>query len=120
MDAPAPLIDPALAPTPQPLPPRNYVTAGWDLFKQYHTGFVGFCLLNLVIQLALNAIPHAGVVVSLLISTPLLMGNFIVSAKLLQGQTPEFRDFFTGFQFLCRSCCFPWQLRSLSSSGRFC
>ena len=27
------------------------------------------------------------------------MGNFIVSAKLLQGQTPEFRDFFAGFQF---------------------
>ena len=27
------------------------------------------------------------------------MGNFIVSAKLLQGQTPEFRDFFSGFQY---------------------
>jgi uncharacterized membrane protein len=27
------------------------------------------------------------------------MGNFIVSAKLLQGQTPDFRDFFAGFQF---------------------
>jgi uncharacterized membrane protein len=27
------------------------------------------------------------------------MGNFIVSAKLLQGQAPEFRDFFAGFAF---------------------
>ena len=98
-DSPAPRLEPSSARAPHPLPLRNYFTAGWDLFKQYHTGFVGFCLLNLVIQLALNAIPHAGVVVSLLISTPLLMGNFIVSAKLLQGQTPRFRDFFAGLQF---------------------
>jgi hypothetical protein len=98
-DSPAPVFEPSLARAPQPLPLRNYFMAGWDLFKQYHTGFVGFCLLNLAIQVALNAIPYLGTVVSLLISTPLLMGNFIVSAKLLQGQTPEFRDFFSGFQF---------------------
>ena len=36
---------------------------------------------------------------SLAVSTPLLMGNFLVSAKLLHGQTPEFRDFFGGFQY---------------------
>jgi uncharacterized membrane protein len=47
----------------------------------------------------LNAIPFFGVVASVVVSTPLLMGNFIVSAKLLQGLAPEFRDFFTGFQF---------------------
>ena len=98
-DSPAPPIEPSLGRPPQPLPLRHYFTAGWDLFKQYHTGFVGFCLLNLVIQLALNAIPYLGMAASLAVSTPLLMGNFIVSAKLLQGQTPEFRDFFTGFQF---------------------
>ncbi|OGR30797.1 MAG: hypothetical protein A2139_07270 [Desulfobacca sp. RBG_16_60_12] len=98
-DSPAPLFEPSLARAPHPLPLRNYFTAGWDLFKQYHTGFVGFCLLNLVIQLALNAIPYLGTAVSVVVSTPLLMGNFIVSAKLLQGQTPEFRDFFAGFQF---------------------
>ncbi len=38
-------------------------------------------------------------VASLAVTTPLLMGNFIVSAKLLQGQPPEFRDFFAGFQY---------------------
>jgi uncharacterized membrane protein len=81
------------------------------LFKQYHTGFVGFCLLNLVIQLALNAIPYLGVAASVAVSTPLLMGNFIVSAKLLQGQTPKFRDFFTGFQFFV-----PLLLLSLAAS----
>ncbi|HLD46596.1 MAG: hypothetical protein A3K40_05090 [Syntrophobacterales bacterium RIFOXYC2_FULL_60_23] len=47
----------------------------------------------------MHSIPYAGPVASFAVSTPLLMGNFIVSAKLLQGQTPEFRDFFVGFQY---------------------
>jgi uncharacterized membrane protein len=60
---------------------------------------VGFCLLYLLIQAALHSIPYVGALVSFAISTPLLMGNFIVSAKLLHRQTPEFRDFFQGFQY---------------------
>jgi len=61
---------------------------------------VGFCLLNLLIQALLNSLSYVGAVASAVISTPLFMGNFIVSAKLLQGQAPEFRDFFAGFQYL--------------------
>jgi len=81
------------------LPLGDYFKTGWGLFKQYPGGFVGFCLLNLVIQLALSRIPSVGVVALAVVSTPLFMGNFIVSAKLLQGQTPEFSDFFKGFQY---------------------
>jgi uncharacterized membrane protein len=81
------------------LPLGEYFKTGWGLFKQYPGGFVGFCLLYFVIQLALHAIPIVGALASLAVSTPLLMGNFFVSAKLLQGRTPEFRDFFAGFQF---------------------
>jgi uncharacterized membrane protein len=69
------------------------------LFKQYPTGFVGFCLLNLLVQALLNSLSYVGAVVSIAISSPLFMGNFIVSAKLLQRQTPEFSDFFKGFQY---------------------
>jgi len=98
-DSPPPLLKPSLARAPESLPLSDYFKTGWGLFKQYHTGFVGFCLLNLVIQVALHSIPYAGAVASAVVSTPLLMGNFIVSAKLLQGQTPEFRDFFQGFQY---------------------
>jgi len=98
-DSPAPPLEPSLARAPQPLPLRNYFTAGWNLFKQYHTGFVGFCLLNLAIQLALHSTSYLGAVASVAVSSPLLMGNFIVSAKLVQGHTPEFRDFFAGFQY---------------------
>jgi len=80
------------------LPLKDYFKTGWGLFTQYPGGFVGFCLLYLVIQAALNGIPYVGVVAAA-VSTPLLMGNFIVSAKLLHGQAPEFRDFFTGFNY---------------------
>jgi uncharacterized membrane protein len=98
-DSPPPLLKPSLARAPESLPLSDYFKTGWGLFKQYPGGFVGFCLVNLVIQLALSRIPSVGVLASAVVSTPLLMGNFTVSAKLLQGQTPEFSDFFQGFQY---------------------
>ncbi len=98
-DSPSPPLEPSSPQAPASLPLGNYLKTGWELFKQYPGGFAGFCLLNLVIQMVLNAIPYLGVAASVAVSTPLLMGNFIVSAKLLQGQVPDFRDFFTGFQF---------------------
>jgi uncharacterized membrane protein len=84
---------------PESLPLSDYFKTGWGLFKQYPTGFVGFCLLNLLIQGLLNSLSYVGTVASFAVTSPLFMGNFIVSAKLLQGQTPEFRDFFAGFQY---------------------
>ena len=98
-DSPPPLLEPSPARTQESLPLGDYVKTGWDLFKQYPGGFVGFCLLYFVIQVALKAIPYVGAVAAVVINTPLLMGNFIVSAKLLHGQPPEFRDFFEGFQY---------------------
>jgi len=99
-DSPPPPSEPSSARSPESLPLGGYLKTGWGLFKQYPGGFVGFCLLYFVIQVALNAIPFLGVVAAAAISTPLLIGNFIVSAKLLHGQPTEFRDFFTGFQYL--------------------
>jgi hypothetical protein len=97
--SPPPVLEPSPGRAPQSLPLSDYFKTGWGLFKQYYTGFVGFCLLNLVIQVALHSIPYVGAVASAAVSAPLFMGNFIVSAKLLHGQTPEFRDFFQGFQY---------------------
>jgi hypothetical protein len=99
-EAPAPPPEPAVAPAPAPLPLEHYFKTGWGLFKQYPIGFVGFCLLNFAIQLTLSLVPPLAVALSLVISTPLFMGNFIVSAKLLQGQTPALRDFFLGFHYV--------------------
>jgi uncharacterized membrane protein len=97
---PPPLAGPSPGQTPAELPLGEFFKAGWGLFTQYPVGFLGFCLLYLVIQAALQGVPYVGAVASFAVSTPLLMGNFVVSAKLLQGQTPEFGDFFSGFQFV--------------------
>jgi hypothetical protein len=97
--SPPPVPEASPGRVPQSLPLSHYFKTGWGLFKQYYAGFVGFCLLNLVIQVALHSIPYVGAAASAAVSAPLFMGNFIVSAKLLHGQTPEFRDFFQGFQY---------------------
>jgi uncharacterized membrane protein len=97
---PSPLAEPSPGRSPASLPMGEYFKTGWGLFKQYPGGFVGFCVLYLVIQATLHRIPYVGPVASLAVSTPLIMGNFLVSAKLLHGQTPEFRDFFGGFQYV--------------------
>jgi uncharacterized membrane protein len=99
-DFPPPILERIPGPAPQSLPLGDYFKTGWRLFTQYPGGFVGFCLLYLLIQAVLHSIPYVGAVASFAVSTPLLMGNFFVSAKLLHGQTPEFRDFFSGFQYL--------------------
>jgi hypothetical protein len=98
-NSPPPRLGPSSAPTQASLPLGGYLKTGWGLFMQYPGGFVGFCLLNLIIQVALRIIPFVGPVAAFAITSPLFMGNFIVSAKLLQGQPPEFRDFFKGFQY---------------------
>jgi uncharacterized membrane protein len=81
------------------LPLADYLKAGWNLFQQYPWGFVGFFLVYVVIELLLNAIPLLGWLASAALAPALLIGNFLVSAKLLQHQTPEFQDFFLGFHF---------------------
>ena len=98
-DSPLTSLEPSPPQAPASLPLSDYFKTGWGLFIQYPGGFVGFCLIYLLIQAALHSIPYVGAVASFAVSTPLLMGNFIVSAKLLHGQTPEFRDFFAGFQY---------------------
>ncbi len=79
------------------LPLANYFQTGWDIFRQYPYGFIGFFLLDFLIQVILHAIPIFGSVVSFVISPALMMGNFIVAAKLLHRHTPRFGDFFSGF-----------------------
>lgn len=83
----------------QSLPLGDYFKTGWELFKQYPGGYIGFFLVNAAILLILHTIPFLGWLLFFAVSPALIMGNFIVSAKLLQRQTPGFRDFFAGFHF---------------------
>jgi hypothetical protein len=94
-----PPTDPSPFRSLQSLPLGDYFSTGWELFKQYPGGFIGFFLVNVIIGLILHLIPFLGWLLFFAVSPALIMGNFIVSAKLLQGQTPAFRDFFAGFHF---------------------
>jgi uncharacterized membrane protein len=76
----------------------DYFKAGWELFKKYPAGFVGYFLVTLVISLALNLVPVIGWLVGFALISPLNAGFFVVGAKLLKDQTPEFVDFFAGFK----------------------
>jgi hypothetical protein len=81
------------------LPLGHYIKVGWYLFRQYPYGFIGFCLLNILLHVFAQAIPVLGSLVSSAVGPPLIMGNFIVAAMLLQRRTPQFRHFFSGFSF---------------------
>ena len=79
--------------------PGKYLRGGWELFKLYPGGFVAFALLFFIIQGILSYLPRIGGLISLALTAPLGAGFYVVSAKLMQRRTPEFQDFFTGFQF---------------------
>jgi uncharacterized membrane protein len=81
------------------LPLGEYLKTGWELFKRYPGWYAGFFLIYIVIQAVSRFIPIIGAVASFAVGPALLMGNFIISAKLLQGHTPKFSDFFLGFRF---------------------
>lgn len=93
------VVIPAGGRTAAPLPLGEYLKTGWRLFVSYPGGFIGFFLVYLVIQVALHFIPYIGGVAGFVVGPALIMGNFIVSAKLLQSRTPQFSDFFLGFRF---------------------
>ncbi len=85
--------------TTSSLPLGEYLKTGWELFKRYPGGVIGFTLLYFLIQSALGIIPWIGWLASAAVSPVLLIGCFIVSAKMLQGGSPQFSDFFLGFRF---------------------
>lgn len=90
---------PANSRTTASLPLGEYLKTGWRLFLNFPGGFIGFFLVYLLIQIVLSFIPWIGGVASFVVGPALIMGNFIVSAKLLQSRTPQFSDFFLGFRF---------------------
>lgn len=76
-----------------------YLKGGWELLKQDIPGFVGFCLLAMVIEIGLQSVGIFGQLISFIISTPIWVGLLIVSAKMIQQQPTQFGDFFGGFRY---------------------
>jgi hypothetical protein len=76
-----------------------YLKTGWEIFKQYPLGFAGFTLLYIVVLAVISYPRGIGWLAAAAIHEPLIAGFIIVSARLMQQQTPAFGDFFGGFQF---------------------
>ena len=88
--------------TPGQVRPGDYLKTGWELFKQYPGGLVGFALLyglaTLLVTWLTRFLPLSMVVSTLASAAlaPFGVGGFIVCAKLLQRRPVEFGDFFQG------------------------
>ena len=87
------------APGGDQAPRESYLKTGWHLFKQYPGGFIGFTALVLLIQTGLGYLPKVGWMV-LFIQYPFMFGFVTVSSRLIQGERPQFGEFFEGFRFL--------------------
>ena len=99
-NSPMPLLEPSSAPTQASLPLGGYLKTGWGLFMQYPGGFVGFCLLNSRHPSGIEDHPDPGAAGGVWRSPLLCLWATLSSApNCCKGQTPEFRDFFTGFQY---------------------
>jgi len=79
-----------------------YFKTGWRLFLEYPAGFIGFSIIMILAMGMLygvqSKLPFIGLFLTAALS-PLHVGIFIVSAKLLQRRTCIFADFFAGFHY---------------------
>ena len=95
----------AADPTPSGalLPLTSYIKGGWQLFKLYPVGFIGFFLLLIGIAVFLTMsllfVPFIGAVLPSVVLTPLGVGPSLVAILLIQQQQPQFGDFFAVFKF---------------------
>jgi hypothetical protein len=80
--------------------PGFYLKAGWELFKQNASGFIGFSVVALIVLFALNGKAGLGQVLAYVIGPPLWAGLLIVAMKLCLHQTTEVNDFTLGFKFI--------------------
>ncbi len=77
----------------------DYFKAGWELFKKYPAGFIGFFIITMAVSIVAQMVPVIGVLIGIVLVSPLNAGFFVVGAKLLQNQAHQFADFFSGFKF---------------------
>ncbi len=90
--------EPSAPPLAGDLALGEFLKTGWELFRRYPGGFIGFTLLYFLIGAVLHALAGVGQVAFFLAHTPLAAGYFVVHGRLLNGREVEFRHFFAGFE----------------------
>lgn len=87
----------------------SYLSRGWEIFKQYAAGFIGYILLLTAIGVVLGMLPAplgngseggAGLlpfVYQVFVAPILSAGFYIVAFQIARNRSHEFADFFKGF-----------------------
>ncbi len=84
----------------------DYLSRGWDIFKEFAWAFVLFTLLLAVIGFMLSLLPAPigsnaegqGGLANAIVSPVLGAGFYIVALGIMKGRSYSFSDFFQGFQ----------------------
>ncbi len=85
----------------------SYFDRGWNIFRQYMWGFIGFLVLdNLIISTVLSRLPFPlgnneegqGGILYLILSCALTAGYYIVAVRIAKKQSKTFGNFFDGFK----------------------
>ncbi len=80
----------------------HYLGTGWEAFRLYPAGFIGFSFIMLIVMASQISLTKKIYFIGFLLGItiyPLYIGNYIVSAKLLQRQPCNFADFFSSFHY---------------------
>jgi len=75
----------------------QYFNQAWDLFRTNAGPILGATVLVYLAMFAVNLIPYASFVLSLVLSGPLIGGLWLFYIKCAQGQNPPVGDAFGGF-----------------------
>lgn len=75
----------------------DYISKGFDIFKNNAGLFIGYLIVYYLIHFILGLLPFIGQLGTLLISTPLTLGFYIVAHKTYNREEVSFSNFFDGF-----------------------
>ena len=78
----------------------DYISKGFDIFKQNPGGYIGFAVLFFLISLIVNMIPLLGFLIAIVITPPLSVGIAISAHKQEREGSMEFGSFFKGFDYI--------------------
>ena len=88
---------------------EEYCSRGWDIFKQYPGGFIGYLVVTFLISVASSMLPapfgnskdEVGGIVNFVLNPIFSAGFYIVALQIAKNRPKDFSDFFRGFnQFL--------------------
>lgn len=84
---------------------EQYFSRGWEIFKQYPGGFIGYLILTFVISIFASMLPApfgnrgegARGIINIVLNPIFSAGFYIVALQIAKNRPKDFSDFFSGF-----------------------